>query len=305
MPNLKDDLAALRIDQSARAGNSRRGLWITVVVLLIAVATAGWVWSSASRPPPVKTASVTARDAAPGQLRARCSTPRATSPPAARPPSRRRSPARWSRCCVEEGMAVKKGQVLARLDDSHAAQRRSRWPRRSSSRRARRAAETEVRLRAGEAQARAPRRSCVKQQVVSTGRRSTRRSADVDVADGAARSRAASRSRSPSARSRCARQDLDDTVIRAPFAGVAISQGRAAGRDDLAGLGRRRLHPHRHLHDRRHDVARDRGRRQRELHQPRAGRPAGRGDARRLSRLADSRRTSSPPCRRPTGRRRR
>ena len=82
-------------------------------------------------------------------------------------------------------------------------------------------------------------------------------------------------------------------------------QGRPARRDDLAGLGRRRLHPHRHLHAGRHEVAGDRGRRQRELHQPGA------------SRASRRRRPSTPipdwqipahvitPCPRPTGRRRR
>src|SRR6476659_6302522 len=49
------DLAALRIDQSARAGGSRRGLWITVLVIVIAAAAGGWVWSKR-----VEAASVTA-----------------------------------------------------------------------------------------------------------------------------------------------------------------------------------------------------------------------------------------------------
>ena len=49
-------------------------------------------------------------------------------------------------------------------------------------------------------------------------------------------------------------------------------EGRAAGRDGVAGLGRRRLHAHGHLHDRRHAVARDRSGRERELHQPRQAR---------------------------------
>ena len=66
-------------------------------------------------------------------------------------------------------------------------------------------------------------------------------------------------------------------------------EGRAAGRDGVAGVGRRRLHAHRHLHDRRHALARDRGRRQRELHQPRAARAARVGRARCVSGLADSR----------------
>ena len=66
-------------------------------------------------------------------------------------------------------------------------------------------------------------------------------------------------------------------------------QGRAGRRDRLAALGRRRLHAHRHRHDRRHGFARDRGRRQRGLHRPRAARAAGRGRAQRLSGLEDPR----------------
>ncbi len=64
-------------------------------------------------------------------------------------------------------------------------------------------------------------------------------------------------------------------------------EGRAAGRDGVADLGRRRIHAHRHRDHRRHGLARDRGGRQRGVHQPRAGRAAGRSRARRLPRLDD------------------
>ena len=81
-------------------------------------------------------------------------------------------------------------------------------------------------------------------------------------------------------------------------------EGRAARRDGLARVGRRRLHPHRHLHDRRHGVARDRGGRQRGVHQPRDAGPGGDGGARCLSRLADSRARHHAWCRPPIARRR-
>ena len=68
-------------------------------------------------------------------------------------------------------------------------------------------------------------------------------------------------------------------------------EGGAGRRDRLAALGRRRLHPHRRRHHRRHGFARDRRRRQRGLHQPGQARHARRGGAERLPGLAASRRT--------------
>jgi hypothetical protein len=35
--NLKDELASLKIDQSARAGGGRAGAWIVLVVLVLAI----------------------------------------------------------------------------------------------------------------------------------------------------------------------------------------------------------------------------------------------------------------------------
>ena len=167
---------------------------------------------------------------------------------------------------VEEGQAVKRGQVLARLDDSQLRARARASPRRSSPRRSGRRRKIEARLREAELTL-GRRQQLVKDKVISRAELEspTRRSS---------RSRRASRSREQQvevAQSQvdARRTDLDDMVVRGAVRRRGDLEGRAAGRDDLAGVGRRRLHAHRHLHDRGHVVARNRSRRQRELHQPR------------------------------------
>jgi hypothetical protein len=69
--NLKDDLASLRIEQTSRAGGSRRGVWIAVALVAIAVAAGGWLWTTRVDAAPVTIATVTARTgggAAPGAV---------------------------------------------------------------------------------------------------------------------------------------------------------------------------------------------------------------------------------------------
>ena len=44
LANLKDDLASLRIDQTARATGTRRGVWIAVLIGHNVIAAAGWAW---------------------------------------------------------------------------------------------------------------------------------------------------------------------------------------------------------------------------------------------------------------------
>ncbi len=53
-------------------------------------------------------------------------------------------------------------------------------------------------------------------------------------------------------------QQLDDTIIRAPFAGVVTSKNAQPGEMISPNLRRRRLHAHRHLHHRGHGLAGDR-----------------------------------------------
>src|SRR5215213_2105903 len=116
LPNLKDDLASLRIDPGARAGTSRRGLWVALLLVAILVA-AGWAWSTRVAPIPVKAASVVAQTGA-------GAAPGAVLNASGYVVARRRATVsskvtgKVLEVFVEEGKAVRKGQVLAQLDDS-------------------------------------------------------------------------------------------------------------------------------------------------------------------------------------------
>jgi hypothetical protein len=220
--DLGEKLATLRIerDDEAPAPGAGRGLWIALAILLaVSAGTAYWLLSP--RAIEVRTAVVT--EAAPGAGgRRRCSTPRATSPPAARRPCRRRSPARSSRCSSRRGCG-REGQVLARLDDSTPAGPRSRSPRPASQR--------------PEAALRRPRRAGAKARSTAACRALVAEAVaprPVDAAasevDALARARPRARAgggRRPRGGAR--RIALDDTVIRAPFAGVAISKNAQPG----------------------------------------------------------------------------
>src|SRR3970040_880566 len=65
-----EELSSLKMDQSARAGNSRRGLWITLIVIAAAIGVGGWYWATALQAAPVRVATVTATSggAAPGAV---------------------------------------------------------------------------------------------------------------------------------------------------------------------------------------------------------------------------------------------
>jgi len=114
---LKDDLAALRIERPPdRSGLARAVGWVIVVLLLAGVAGGGWVWATRERPLEVEVASVAER-------------PRGTQAAVLNASgyvtARRRATVsskvtgKVVEVNVEEGMAVREGQVLARLDDAN------------------------------------------------------------------------------------------------------------------------------------------------------------------------------------------
>ena len=111
LPNLKDDLASLRIDQTARAGGGRRGIWIAVLISLIVIAVAGWAWSTRVDAVAVKTATVKAESGGPAAGAVLNASGYVTA--------RRRTTVsskvtgKVLEVFVEEGRAVRKGQVLA------------------------------------------------------------------------------------------------------------------------------------------------------------------------------------------------
>ena len=220
----KGTLDGLRIDRGEEpaGGGHRFGLLALVLLLVAALAGGGW-WLAAARPVEVEVA--TAVEAAPA------GGPRAVLNASGYVTARRQATVsskvtgKVVEVLVEEGMAVQEGQVLARLDDA--------TPRRilalaAAQLQADRGAlhETEVRLEEARL---ALRRS---RELAAGGVESQ---ADLDAAQAEADSlqaRLAAQGEGVEVAERqvaLRRQDLDDTVIRAPFAGVAISKDAQPG----------------------------------------------------------------------------
>jgi RND family efflux transporter MFP subunit len=222
---LNEELAALRIDQSARAGRRRVGPWIAVTLLAVALlAAGGWFWAQRLQAAPVKTAPVTTRASGPGAAPAVLNASGYVT-------ARRRATVsskvtgKVLEIFVEEGKAVRKGQILARLDDSQirAALEVAQAQLGASQRTA---AEDEARLK--EAQLTLERRQRLMKEAV-VGR------AEVDEAEASVESLKArialAEKQVEVAQSQVhARQtDLADMVVRAPFDGIAISKDAQPG----------------------------------------------------------------------------
>jgi RND family efflux transporter MFP subunit len=223
LPDLKDDLAALRIDQNARATTSRRGLWIGLLLLAIVIA-AGWAWSTRVAAIPVKVAAVAAQTGA-------GAAPGAVLNASGYVTARRRATVsskvtgKVLEVFVEEGKEVRKGQVLAKLDDSQA--RASLAVAEAQLETAKRgAAEDEARLREAELTL-GRREQLVKEQVISKAELDAARAEveslrarisvahqQINVADSQVRQR---------------RTDLVDMEVRAPFDGIAVSKDAQPG----------------------------------------------------------------------------
>jgi RND family efflux transporter MFP subunit len=226
LTTLKDDLASLKIDTHARAGGRRSGVWLIIGLLLLAVVGAGgWFWTQTLQATAVKTAAVVVRASGAGAA------PGSVLNASGYVTARRRATVsskvtgKVLEVFVEEGKAVKKGQVLARLDDSQiraalavaeaqlgAAQRG--------------AAEDEARLK--QAELTLDRRSrLMKDKVVGKAEVDEAQS-DVDSLK--ARIAVAHQQVQVSEAQVHARQtDLTDMVVRAPFDGIAISKDAQPG----------------------------------------------------------------------------
>ena len=224
MTNLKEDLASLRIDQSARAGGSRRGAWIAVVLLLALAALGAWGWSRSVQAVPVKAAAVVSQT---GGAAAAGSVLNANGYVTAR---RRATVSakvtgKVMEVFVEEGRAVQKGQVLATLDDSQVraalavAEAQLETARRG-------AAEDEARLREAELTL-GRREQLLKEQVISKAEIDSAR-AEVE----SLRARIAVAHQQVNVSETLVRQrrtDLADMQVRAPFDGIAISKDAQPG----------------------------------------------------------------------------
>ncbi|MCX6552445.1 MAG: efflux RND transporter periplasmic adaptor subunit [Acidobacteria bacterium] len=222
----KPSLSDLRIDDRARyAGQGRIGIWLAAAVLIAAAGVGAWFWLRAPAAVPVRVAAV-----------AEAESGRAGGAPAVLNASgyvtaRRRATVsskvtgKVIEVHVEEGMAVKQGQVLARLDDS-TPRRYLELAQAELAASGRQAAEMEVRLRDAE-RTLARTRALVKDGIAGQAALDTA-GADVDALTARlalTREQVGVAERQVAVR----RTDVDDTVIRAPFSGVAISKDAQPG----------------------------------------------------------------------------
>jgi HlyD family secretion protein len=224
MTSEKPSLEGLRIDRSG--AEDRRGpgwkLWLPLAVVLLAVAGGAWAWLRLPRAVEVRT--VTARAVSGGAAGAVLD---ASGYVTARRQATVSSKVtgKVTEILVEEGMAVREGQVLARLDDVTARKQLAlSEAQASSSQRA--LQETEVRLR--EARLNQKRMRELGEKGITTQVQSD--TADAEVDSLAARLEV-QRQDAEVARRQVAlyRQSLEDAVIRAPFSGVAISKDAQPG----------------------------------------------------------------------------
>ena len=223
MANL-NDLSALKIDHADRGGGSRTGLWLGAVVVIAALGVGGWYWSSRLRAAEVKVAPVTAKTTGPAGGAAVLNASGYVT-------ARRRATVsskvtgKVLEVFIEEGQAVREGQVLARLDDSqtraalHFAEAQLAASRKS-------AAQDEARLK--EAELNLERRQrLMKEQVVGKAEVDTAQ-ADVDSLK-ARIAYAHEQILVAESQVNMQRTEMNDMVVRAPFSGIAISKDAQPG----------------------------------------------------------------------------
>jgi RND family efflux transporter MFP subunit len=222
LPELNDDLAALRLE---RPPGRRTGRWIRLL-LLVTVAGAGglaaWRWSTRAQALEVETAVVSEHAAG-----SRAAILNATGYVTARRRATVSSKitGKLIEVNVEEGMVVRQGQILARLDDAalKATLALAEAQVKAANRGVR---ENEVRLH--EAQLTLTRLTGLVAQGVSSQAELEAAQAQVDAFDArilAAREQV----RVAEQQAALARTNLDDAIIRAPFTGVAISKDAQPG----------------------------------------------------------------------------
>ena len=222
MPDLKDDLAALRIEREPERPARRWVAWLVLLVVVAAAGAAAWRWLAREQPIEVETATVSQRAAG---------TQAAVLNAAGYVTARRRATVsskitgKLVEVNVEEGMAVREGQVLARLDD--ATLRATLALTEAQAAAARRGVrENEVRL--NEAQLMLARLKRLIVNGLATQAEVEAAEAQVDSYD--ARILAAQEQvRVADQQVALAMTNLDDTIIRAPFSGVAISKDAQPG----------------------------------------------------------------------------
>jgi HlyD family secretion protein len=224
--DLKDELAALRIERAPENTGSRWVAWLAALLLLGAGAAGVWFWMFREQAMVVEAVAVQER-ATGGAGGGGASVLNASGYVTARRRATVSSKVTGKviEVNVEEGMAVREGQVLARLDDAQA--RAALELAKAQAEAARRAVrESEVRL--AEAKLTLKRRLQLVKDSLSTQAEVDQAQAEVDSVE--ARIHAAQQQVAVAERQIAVQQtELDNTIIRAPFSGVALSKDAQPG----------------------------------------------------------------------------
>ena len=223
MAETSDDLSALRIEREPLdAGSKSWGKWIFLLVLVAAIAGGAWYWLTRERPIEVEVAAVTERAAG-----AHASVLNASGYVTARRRATVSSKVTGKviEVNVEEGMGVREGQILARLDDS-TLQAALRLYRAQLEAAKRQIPESEVRL--AQARVMLRRQEELRKEGLNTPNDIDNAKAEVDSLIARI---ASAQEQVNVAESQIAMQQtaIEDTIIRAPFTGVAISKDAQAG----------------------------------------------------------------------------
>jgi len=222
--DLKDELAALRIERVPLDAEGGRGWvkWVVLLVFLGGAGYAGWTWLTRERPLEVEVVTVTER-AAGAQATVLNASGYVTARRRATVSSK--VTGKLIEVNVEEGMAVREGQVLARLDDSTA---RAVLNLSQAQLEAARGTMRESEVRLAEARVTLARFIQLVKDGIGTQADVDRAQAEVDSL--IARIASAGEQVAVAERQVALQQtNLDDMVIRAPFSGVAISRSAQAG----------------------------------------------------------------------------
>lgn len=223
MSDLKQDLAALRIERRPdRPGVGRWVGWLVVVVLLVGGGTAAWAWITRERPLAVQMTTASLR---PTGVQAAVLNASGYVTARRRATVSSKVTGRVTEVNVEEGMSVTEGQVLARLDDADA---RAALLLAEAQAEAARQAVAENVVRLAEARVTLGRQQQLTLDGLATAAELDRAQAEVDSIG--ARIMALRQQVTVAERQvELQRVMLDNTVIRAPFSGVAISKNAQPG----------------------------------------------------------------------------
>jgi RND family efflux transporter MFP subunit len=221
----KNTLDELRIDRTSSSEASSKGWWVIAALAIVAAVAAGLWWFSRSKALQVRTVIV--RDAASGASTASRAVLNASGYVTARRQATVSSKVTGKvlEVLVEEGKRVEAGQILARVDDTnikaslHLAEAQLA---------AAKSALDETRVRLKEAELQLKRTAELAKTGIVT-------QADLDHAEAEAQSLKARLERQQVDVTVAERevavwqQQLDDTVIRAPFAGIVTSKNAQPG----------------------------------------------------------------------------